>query len=78
MQICHLSSDLGKNIHAKNFRSQYMEYAGLEISVDLSIASPFSRQIAKVNAGPSLALTPMGAKRYFRCHSLNITLKYKQ
>ena len=46
--------------------------------VDLSIASPLSQQIVKVNADPSLALMPMGAKRYFRCHSFNIALKYKQ
>ena len=41
------------------------------------IASLFSRQIANVNAGPVLALESMGAKKYFRCHSLNIALKYK-
>ena len=31
-----------------------------------------------ITAGPVLALESMGAKRYFRCHSLNIALKYKQ
>ena len=54
---------------------EYMEYtdhAGLEISVNSRIASPFSRQIAIVNAGPSTALEPMGAKPSFRCHFLNI------
>ena len=56
----------------------YTDYAGLEISVNSRIASLFSRQIANVNAGPVLALESRGAKRYFRCHSLNIALKYKQ
>ena len=56
----------------------YTEYAGLEISVISRIAPPFWRQIAIGNAGPSLALESMGAKRYFRCHSLNIALIYKQ
>ena len=54
------------------------EYAGLEISVYSRIASLFSRQIAIGNGGPMLALESMGAKRYFRCHSFNIALKYKQ
>ena len=56
----------------------YMEYAGLEISVNSRIASSFSRQIANVNAGPVLALESMAPKRSFRCHSLNICLMYKQ
>ena len=43
-----------------------------------SMSSLFSLQIANVNAGPVLALESMGAKQYFRCHSLNIALKYKQ
>ena len=55
----------------------YTEYAGPEISVNSRIASLFSRQIANVNAGPILALQFMGAKRYFRCCSLNIGLMYK-
>ena len=42
------------------------------------IASPFSRQIAIGNADPATALESMGAKRYFRCHFLNIALIYKQ
>ena len=37
----------------------------------------FSRQIANVSAGPVLASESFGAKRYFRCNSLNIALKYK-
>ena len=32
----------------------YTDHAGLEISVNLHIASPFSRHIAKANAGPKL------------------------
>ena len=56
----------------------YTGYAGLETSVNSSIALPFSRHIANGNAGPILALKFMGAKRYFRCHSFNIALKYKQ
>ena len=59
------------------YRSVYTDYAGLEISVISCIASSFSRQIANVNAGPVLALESMGAKRSFRCHSLNIGLMYK-
>ena len=71
------SRDPNRNFEGSYFFI-YTDHAGLEIPVDLCIASPFSLQIAKVNAGPSLALTPMGGKRYFRCHSLNIALKYKQ
>ena len=56
----------------------YSDFAGLEISVNSSIASLFSRQIANVNAGPVLALESIGAKRYFRCHLLNIAPIYKQ
>ena len=56
----------------------YTDYAGLEICVILRIASLFSGQIANVSAGPVLALESIGAKLYFRCHSLNIALKYKQ
>ena len=59
-------------------RNAYTDHAGLEISVNLPIASPFSRQIAIGNAGPILALESMGAKPTFRCHILNIALKYKQ
>ena len=58
--------------------SSYTEYAGLKISVNSHIASPFSRQIANGNAGPSSALESMGAKRSFRCHLLNIGPSYKQ
>ena len=47
-----------------------MDYAGLDISVILCIASPFSQQIANTNAGPTSALKSMGAKWYFRCHSV--------
>ena len=50
----------------------YTEDAGLEISIDLTIASPFSGQIAIGNAGTILALESMGAKPTFRCHILNI------
>ena len=35
------------------FARTYTDHAGLEIPVDLCIASPFSRQIAICNAGPS-------------------------
>ena len=56
----------------------YTDHAGLEIPVDLSIASPFSRQIAIGNAGPSLALESMGPKPTFRWHFLNIGPSYKQ
>ena len=59
-------------------RLGYTDHAGLEIFVHLRIASPFSRQIAIGNAGPSTALEPMGAKPSFRCHFLNIALQYKQ
>ena len=55
----------------------YTDYAGLEISVNSCIASPFSRQIAIGNAGPSLALESMGGKPTFRCHFLNIGPSYK-
>ena len=55
-----------------------MEYAGLEFPVNSCIAWQFSRQIAIGNAGPVLALESMGPKRYIRCHSSNIALKYKQ
>ena len=49
----------------------YTDHAGPEIPVHLSIASPFSRQIAIGNAGPILALESMGPKRSFRCHFFN-------
>ena len=39
----------------------YTDHAGLEIPVDLCIASPFSRRIAIGNAGPTSALESMGA-----------------
>ena len=54
------------------------DHAGPEISVNSSIASPFSRQIAIGNAGPTTALESMGVKRSFRCQFLNISLMYKQ
>ena len=54
------------------------EYAGLEITVNSCIASPFSRQIAIGNAGPGTALESKGAKPSFRCHFLNIGRSYKQ
>ena len=56
----------------------YTDHAGLEISVNSGIAWPFSWQIAIGNAGPSSALEPLGAKRSFRCHLLNIAPIYKQ
>ena len=56
----------------------YTEYAGREISVNLCIASAFSRQMANRNAGPVSALESMGAKPTFRCHFLNIGASYKQ
>ena len=60
------------------YRSCNTEYAGPEISVHLCIASSFSWQIAKANAGLTSTLESMGAKRNFRCNFLNITLNYKQ
>ena len=51
---------------------------GLEISVNSRIASPFSRQIAIGNAGPTTALESMGPKPSFRCLFLNIGPSYKQ
>ena len=56
----------------------YTDYAGLEITVNSSIASPFSRHIAIGNAGPTTALDSMGLKPTFRCHFLNICPSYKQ
>ena len=55
----------------------YTDYAGPEISVNSRIASPFSRQIAMGNAGPSTALQSMGANLSFRCHILNIAPIYE-
>ena len=55
-------------------KGPYTEHAGLEISVNSRIASPFSRHIAIGNAGPSTALDSMGGKQSFRCHSFNIAL----
>ena len=55
-----------------------MEYAGLKIPVDLSIALLISGQIANGNAGPTSALRPMGGKSFFCCHMLNIASIYKQ
>ena len=54
----------------------YTDYAGLDIAVILCIALPFSQQIAIINGGPTSALESMGAKRHFRCCSLNIDLMY--
>ena len=56
----------------------YTDYAGLEITVNSRIATPFSRQIAIGNAGPGSALDSMGPKPTFRCHFLNIGPSYKQ
>ena len=56
----------------------YTDHAGLEIPVNSRIASPFSRQIAISNAGPSTALESMGAKPTFCCNFLNIGPSYKQ
>ena len=56
----------------------YTDHAGLEISINSRIASPFSLQIAICNAGPTSALESMGAKPSFCCHFLNICLSYKQ
>ena len=58
-------------------RLLYTDHAGPEISLHLSIAWPFSRQIAIGNGGPTSALKSMGAKQYFRCHFLNIGPSYK-
>ena len=55
-----------------------MDHAGPEIYVISRIASPFSRQIAIGNAGPTSALESMGAEPTFRCHFLNIGPSYKQ
>ena len=61
-------------------KRSYTDYAGLKISVNSRIASPFSRQIANGNAGPTSgsALESMGPKPTFRCHFLNIAPIYKQ
>ena len=59
---------LSMQVGVQNVFEIYTDYAGLEISVNSRIASPFSRQIAIGNAGPATALESMGAKRYFRCH----------
>ena len=67
-----------KVMKPSHFFMFYTDYAGPEITVHFSIAAPFSRQIAIGNAGPTTALQPMGAKRSFRCHLLNIPLIYKQ
>ena len=67
------------SVPARNLRIiLYTEYAGLEISDFLCNASPFSRQIANGNAGPTSTLESMGAKPTFRCHFLNIGPSYKQ
>ena len=60
-----------------NIIFMYTDYAGPEISVNSRIASPFSRQIAIGNAGPTSALDSMGPKPTFRCHSFNIGPSYK-
>ena len=52
----------------------YTEHAGLKISVNLCIASAFSRQMANRNAGPAAALESMRVKQYFRCRSLILVL----
>ena len=52
----------------------YTAYAGPEFLLYFNIASPFSRQIANANAGPTSALDSMGAKLTFRCNSFNIAL----
>ena len=54
------------------------EYEGLDIAVILCIASPFSRQIAIGNAGPTSALESMGGKPFLRHHFVNIAPIYKQ
>ena len=59
-------------------RFRYMDHAGPEISVNLCIASLFSRQIAIGNAGPTSALESVGAKPTFCCHILNIGAIYQQ
>ena len=53
----------------------YAEYAGRCIPVNLYIAAPFQ---ANNNAGPASALESIEVKPTFRCHILNIDLKYKQ
>ena len=63
---------------ADNLGQTNTDHAGLEISVNSRIASPFSRQIAFGNAGPVSALEFMEAKLTFRCHFLNIGPSYKQ
>ena len=72
-------SDDGSNLqmYMNNIYS-YTDHAGLEIPVNSRIASPFSRQIANDNAGPTSALDSMGPKPTFRCHFLNIGPSYKQ
>ena len=56
----------------------YTDYAGPKIPVHLTIASPFSRQIAIDNAGPVLALEPIGPIPFFEYHFVNIAPIYKQ
>ena len=56
----------------------YMDYAGLEMSVNSRIVSPFSQQIAIDNVGPTSALESMWAKRPIRYNFLNIAPIYKQ
>ena len=79
---CSMILAFSYNLH-HNFETvinsrSYTDYAGLEIPVDLCIASPFSRQIAIGNAGPISALESMGPNQTFRCHFLNIGPSYKQ
>ena len=50
----------------------YTDHVGPEISVNLCIASPFSRQIAIDNAGPATTLESMGEKTFFHYRFVNI------
>ena len=80
LHISSWSCNLWGFLHTTGFflYISYTDHAGLEIPVDLCIASPFSKQIAIGNAGPISALESMEAKPTFRCHFLNIGPSYKQ
>ena len=61
-------------LDSTNILHLYTDSAGLEIPIDLCIASPFSRQKANGNGGPASALDSMGGKLCFCCHSVNVKI----
>ena len=70
-KIITCDSDLKMPSKAKHLVANlcpYTDHAGLQISVNLHIAPPFSLQTAIGNGGPISALESMGAKPNFRCH----------